>query len=171
MTAIEAQGKRAREPYKQTMERLRNAKVLAVRFVVDDYFRRLELRRARQQQARNARAKERRAAERNAPAMAIEAEGQLRLKSLQLALRARRGDKALEQLVGREEELAHFWVAMKLVALETHARSPTNAEIGALFESRTGMPCNKNQARTRRKLVAALEKRDWVWLKFAPPRA
>jgi hypothetical protein len=155
-------------PFKHIIASLRHAKHPAVRLFATEYYERLASSERRKQDIRNEIARERRAAKRGAPARRIEAEGQERLKALRLAVRGRRGDKLLEQLVCREEELAEFWVTMKLAALKTHPRGPTDAEVGALFESRRNMPCNKHQARTRRKLVVALEKHRWVWLKFVP---
>ncbi|CAO4136341.1 hypothetical protein [Methylorubrum extorquens] len=157
------------EPLKHIVASIRHAKQPAVRLFVTEYYERLERHKRRKQEIRNEIAREQRAAKRAAPAQRIEAEGRERLKALKLAVRNRRGDKLLEQLVCREEELAEFWVAMKLAALETYPRAPTDAEVGALFESRRDKPCNKNQARARRKLVAALEQHRWVWLKFVAP--
>ncbi|CAO4165091.1 hypothetical protein [Methylorubrum extorquens] len=164
-TEYEPESKGAK-PFKHIVASLRHAKQPAVRLFVTEYYERLERHKRRKQEIRSEIAREQRAAKRAAPAQRIEAEGRERLKALKLAVRNRRGDKLLEQLVCREEELAEFWVAMKLAALESHPRAPTDAEVGALFKSRRGVLCNKNQARTRRKLVAALEQHRWVWLKF-----
>lgn len=156
-------------PLKQIVASLRHAKHPAVRLFATEYYARLAKRDRRNKEHRNEIAREKRAAKRAEPAQLVEAEGRQRLKVLELAVRARRGDKLLEQLVCREEELTGFWVAIRLAALKSHPRSPTDAEVGALFEGRMRKPCNKNQARTRRKLVAALEKHRWVWLKFVAP--
>lgn len=160
-------GSENRTPNKQLIERLRGAKHPSVQLYVLSY----DKKRADQEKrARDAAVEKRRAAraaERAAPLTRVEKEAEKRLQRLILATRTVRGDSLLAQLSGREREITVFWKAMQLARLEL-GRRPTDAEVGLLFAQLQVQPgtCNKDQARTRRLVVAKLETRPAVWGSF-----
>lgn len=112
--------------------------------------------------------RERRAAIRRAPETEIERQAKKRRKLLELAVRTIRGSKRLEQLHGREQELATFWQAGKLAELRL-GRSPSDAEWGAQFVALRGegFECTKHQARSLRRLAGWLETDPMVWGRIA----
>ena len=154
------------QPLKQLIGSLRRSTRPCIQIYVADYDRDIRKKELRRRALENEERKAARAAKRDAPAHAIEEEGRRRLRLLELALRYQRGDKLLEQLVGRAEELTDFWVASKLAALASPLGRASDRDVGEHFSRRAGKPCNKDQARTRRKLVDQLELRR-IWLKVS----
>lgn len=157
-------GKNNRTPLKQIIPLLRKGKTEAARIFVEDYERKLEITKKRQDEGKAKAKREQRKRAKNDPVNAIEKEAEKRLKSLHVAIKYRRGDKQLEQLVGREKEITEFWKAMKLAELKL-GRQPKDSEIAETFAAIQGEPgsSNKDKARTRRKLIAELENKPLVW--------
>ncbi|GJE53918.1 hypothetical protein [Methylobacterium thuringiense] len=152
------------KPLKQIISFLRTGKHQGSLMFVASYDRWLQRQKAIRRETENERARELRAAKRVAPQTAIEAEGRTRLKALDRAIKYRRGDKLLEQLVGRSDELTNFWIASALAALNAKLSVATDAERAAEFSQLTGKPCNKDQARSRRKIIERLDEHPGVWL-------
>lgn len=87
-----------------------------------------------------------------------------RLKALIRAVKCRYGDKFLEQLVGREEELTLFWQSMRLAAMQTAGRAPSDQEIATKFSELSSKTYTRHQARARRGIVEKLQQRAGIWL-------
>jgi hypothetical protein len=161
---LDARPRKSRTPLKQIIPRLREGRTEAARIFVEDYERALEKEKKRQEERKAEEKRVERKRAKEDPAKAIDKQAEKRLKALKVAVKYRRGDKQLEQLVGREQEITEFWKAMKLAELKL-GRPPKDSEIAETFASLRGEPgsSNKDKARTRRKLIAELENKPLVW--------
>lgn len=84
-----------------------------------------------------------------------------RLRLLLQALGRPRLDKRLQQVRGREEELAKFWKIARTAA-HNLGRAPSDAEL-ALIAGKEGLHLSRHQVRGRRLLVADLEAPRGPW--------
>lgn len=154
----------ASKPLKQIIPILRRGKHPgAIRFV-ENYDRQLRRQREISRQVKKELEREKKAAEQAAPETAVKTERSKRLAALERATKYRRGDKLIEQLLGREEELSIFWAAGKLAALEVQSRAPSDKEIAIVFKRLSGKPCSRHQARSKRQIVERLNQHPGVWL-------
>jgi hypothetical protein len=100
----------------------------------------------------------------------IEQEYRARLEKLRTCIARRQPDKRLEQLRGREEEVALVGKAMKLATLEHGART-SDAKIAATFAGLPGgRPYTRHQACTTRLLIEKLEAPGAIWSSFGSTR-
>jgi hypothetical protein len=113
-----------RKPFKHWIEENRGSTDRYIKIVIQNYDRQLACAKQRQQNVAVELNREKRAARREeqeraraAPEHAILVEAQERLRLLCRATKYRQGDKQLQQLVGREEEIVQFWRAMRLCEL------------------------------------------------------
>jgi hypothetical protein len=161
-----SRGLRGRRPLKHIINDLRKGKLETTQLFGKDYDRRRLAEEQRLRESKNEKSREKRQLERDVqePEKPIEEEFRRRLKALHLAVKYRRGDKLLEQLVGREKEIAVFWKATALVRFRL-GRKPTDREVGTLFCELQGdaKPLNKDQARSKRLLIQALEQKSMIW--------
>jgi hypothetical protein len=132
---------------------------------VDEYYRKLAGAQERARQRQEELRREKRLAAKEAPGRQIEEVAAERLRWLERATKRPRGDKLLEQIMGREEEITLFWKAIELARLSLK-RDPTDAEVAAQFVQLPGAPATftRHQARSRRKLIDRLNKKELVWL-------
>jgi hypothetical protein len=154
----------ARKPLKHIISKLRAGRHPATIKFVANYDRALQRGKELRKETEREIKREKQIAKQAAPATAIETERRLRLSMLERATKYRRGDKLLEQLLGREKEFSLFWAAAKLAALEIRSRAPTDNEVAIAFTKLTGEPCTKDQARGKRKIVSKLNEHPGVWL-------
>lgn len=152
----------ARMPEKQIVAHLRNATTPIACLYIADYDRKFRKREQRRRIAENEGRKAERARLRAEPRRKIEEEGKHRLRILVRAIKYRRGDKLLEQLVGRESELVNFWIAMQLAAKQKGSVR-SDQLIADTFAGLANAACSRHQARSRRKLVEQLERHPGVW--------
>jgi len=94
----------------------------------------------------------------------LEAEYLRRLRALRRALQHKWPDKRLEQLRGREAEIALFWKARQLALLKYGSRV-SDAKVAEEFRSLPAAPSSftRHQTRSLRKLVEKLERPGGVW--------
>lgn len=86
-----------------------------------------------------------------------------RLRALGRPERHKWEDKRLEQLRGREEEIALFWKSLALAHLK-HGPNVSDAKVAEGFRALSGTPVfTRHQARSRRRLIAELERPGGVW--------
>ena len=86
-----------------------------------------------------------------------------RLRLLQSAVLRPKGDKRIQQLVGREEEIAAFWQASEL-ALRQFGAKTSDAQIAGFYRRLTGnIAFNRHQSRSRRAIIRHLEKNGGPW--------
>lgn len=154
----------ARKPLKHIISNLRAGRHPATIKFVANYDRAMQRSKERRKEIEREISREKQIAKKAAPATAIENERRRRLSMLERATKHRRGDKLLEQLLGREKEFSLFWATAKLAALEIRSRAPTDNELAIAFTKLTGEPCTKDQARGKRKIVSKLNEHPGVWL-------
>jgi hypothetical protein len=86
-----------------------------------------------------------------------------RLDILQEAVRRARGDKRLEQLQGREGDLAMFWQSLGQ-ARHQHGAAASDAQVAAIYCGLSGdAGFNRHKARSRRSIVQYLERSGGPW--------
>jgi hypothetical protein len=117
------------------------------------------------ERARQRRAKERAAKELSAASLdtLIAAAKERRLVLLKDAVQRPKGDKRLEQLVGREDDFATFWQAQEL-ARHQHGLVTSDAQVAKVYRSLGADPdFNRHKARSRRRVVQFLEQPGKPW--------
>jgi hypothetical protein len=86
-----------------------------------------------------------------------------RLALLTAAVQRPKGDKRLEQLVGREEDLATFWQAREL-ARHQHGSATSDAQVANVYRGLSADPdFNRHKARSRHRIVRFLEEPGMPW--------
>jgi hypothetical protein len=116
--------------------------------------------RARQGRAKKKAAKELSAA--SLEALITEAKKH-RLALLKGAVQRPKGDKRLEQLVGREDDLATFWQAREL-AQHQHGEAASDAQVAKVYRDLSADPdFSRHKARSRRHIVQSLEETGMPW--------
>jgi hypothetical protein len=109
---------------------------------------------------------DRRKARRADDYLRIDKEHQRRLKALLRATASRRTGKRLEQLRGREVDVAFAWKA-RAYAVIRRAEGTSDADVASVFVSmRPGQSYSRHQARSDRKLIQKLESDARVWAPF-----
>ena len=86
-----------------------------------------------------------------------------RLDALLVAVGRIRGDKRIEQLLGRESDLAMFWQAQEH-ARHRHGAAVSDAQVAAIYCGLSGDDgFNRHKARSRRSVVQYLERSGGPW--------
>jgi hypothetical protein len=86
-----------------------------------------------------------------------------RLALLTEAVQRPKGDKRLEQLVGRKEDLATFWQAREL-ARHQHGLATSDAQVANVYRGLSADPdFNRHKARSRHRIVRFLEGPGMPW--------
>ncbi|MCP1535698.1 hypothetical protein [Methylorubrum extorquens] len=153
-----------RIPEKHLIARLKNPTHPAVQKYVEVRKKQAEKKRRKSNENGNEKKRDSRANYKLSPEHEIAQEAGRRLKALIRAVKWRYGDKFLEQLAGREEELTLFWQSMRLAALQTSGRAPSDHEIATKFSELSRKTYTRHQARARRGIVEKLQQRAGIWL-------
>jgi hypothetical protein len=117
------------------------------------------------ERAKQGRAKKKAAKELSAASLeALIAEAKKhRLALLRGAVQRPKGNKRLEQLVGREDDFATFWQAQEL-ARHQHGEVASDAQVAKIYRSLSADPgFNRHKARSRRRIVQSLEGPGMPW--------
>lgn len=125
------------------------------------------------ERAKNNRAKKKAAKALSAASVAslVEDAKKRRLALLKAAVLRPKGDKRLEQLIGREDDFATFWQAQELARHE-HGLVTSDAQVAKVYRSLSADPdFNRHKARSRRRVVQFLEQpgKPWDEAFLSPP--
>jgi hypothetical protein len=86
-----------------------------------------------------------------------------RLALLKEAVQRPKGDKRLEQLVGREDDFATFWQAREL-ARHQHGVAASDEQVANVYRGLSAdSDFNRHKARSRRRIVRFLEEPGMPW--------
>jgi hypothetical protein len=122
--------------------------------------------RARQGRAKKKAAKELSAASLDALITEVK---EHRLASLKAAVQRPKGDKRLEQLVGREDDFATFWQAREL-ARHRYGLATSDAQVANVYRGLSADPnFNRHKARSRHRIVRFLEEPGMPWHDLLSP--